>query len=75
MKQNATEKTGAEFVSLKDIQGSTDVEAGAGTVVYDPAGNPHTVENADVAAHPGDRGMQVIADRIIEALQADEVNR
>ena len=75
MKQNAAEKTGAEFVSLKDIQGSADVEAGVGAVVYDPAGNPHTVENADVAAHPGDRGMQAIADRIIEALQADEVNR
>ena len=75
MKQNAVERTGAEFISLKDIQGSADVEAGVGAVVYDPAGNPHTVENADVAAHPGDRGMQAIADRIIEALQADEVNR
>ena len=75
MKQNAVERTGAEFISLKDIQGSADVEAGVGVVVYDPAGNPHTVENADVAAHPGDRGMQAIADRIIEALQADEVNR
>ena len=75
MKQNAAEETGAEFVSLKDIQGSADAEAGAGTIVYDPAGNPHTVENADVAAHPGDIGMQAIADRIIEALQADEANR
>ena len=62
-------------VSLKDIQGSIDAAAGTGAVVFDPAGTPHTVENADVAAHPGDRGMQAIADRIIEALQADEVNR
>lgn len=51
------------------------MEAGTGAVVYDAARNPHTVENADVAAHPGDIGMQAIADRIIEALQADEANR
>ena len=71
MKQNAAEKTGAEFISLKDIQGSIDAVAGTGAVVFDPAGNPHTVENADVAAHPGDRGMQAIADRIIEALRTE----
>jgi len=71
MKQNAAEKTGAEFISLKDIQGSIDAAAGTGAVVFDPAGNPHTVENADVAAHPGDRGMQAIADRIIEALRTE----
>lgn len=75
MKQSVAEKTGAEFISLKDIQGSVGMEAGTGAVVYDAAGNPHTVENADVAAHPGDIGMQAIADRIIEALQADEANR
>ena len=71
MKQSATEKTGVEFISLKEIQGISDMMAGTGAVVYDLAGNSHTVENADVAAHPGDKGMQAIADRIIEVLQAE----
>ena len=71
MKQNAAEKTGAEYISLKDIQGRTEAEAGTGTVVYDAAGNPHTIENTDVAAHPGDRGMKVIADMIIEVLRSE----
>ena len=71
MKQNAAEKTGAEYISLKDIQGRTEAEAGTGAVVYDAAGNPHTIENTDVAAHPGDRGMKVIADMIIEVLRSE----
>ncbi len=71
MKQNAAEKTGAEFISLTDIQGSAEAEAGTGAVVYDAAGNPHTIENTDVAVHPGDRGMQAIADRIIEVLRSE----
>ncbi len=69
MKQEAAEKTGAGFVSLEEIRDDPEYQAGIGAVVYDPEGNPHTVENADVAGHPGDRGMQYIADRLIEALK------
>lgn len=38
-----------------------------GTVVYDANGGAHTVDREDVAAHPGDNGMQAIADLIITA--------
>ena len=71
MKRSAADKAGVEFVSLEEIRGSADAEAGIGSVVYDPAGNPHTVQNADVASHPGDQGMRLIADQIIAALKAE----
>lgn len=69
MKREAAEKTDAEFVSLEEIRDNPEYQAGIGAVVYDPAGNPHTVKNENVAGHPGDRGMQYIADRLTEALK------
>ena len=71
MKQEAAEKTGAGFVSLEEIRDNPEYQAGIGAVVYDPEGNPHTDENPDVAGHPGDRGMQYIADRVAEALKGE----
>ena len=71
MKQEAAERTGAGFVSLEEIRDNPEYQAGIGAVVYDPEGNPHTVENPDVAGHPGDRGMQYIADRVTEALKGE----
>ena len=71
MKQEAAEKTGAGFVSLEEIRDNPEYQAGIGAVVYDAEGNSHTVENADVAGHPGDRGMQYIADRVVEALKGE----
>ena len=71
MKQEAAEKTGAGFVSLEEIRDNPEYQAGIGAVVYDAEGNPHTVENPDVAGHPGDRGMQYIADRVTEALKGE----
>lgn len=68
LKQEAAEKTGAEFISLEEIRDNPAYQAGAGATVYGAAGEPHTIENADVAAHPGDSGMQYIADRITEAI-------
>ena len=71
MKQEAAEKTGAGFVSLEEIRDNPEYQAGIGAIVYDAEGNPHTVENRDVAGHPGDRGMQYIADRVTEALKRE----
>ena len=71
MKREAAEKTGAEFIALDGIRDNPEYQAGTGAVVYDPEGNPHTVENPDVASHPGDKGMQAIADRIAEALKQE----
>ena len=68
MKQEAAEKAGAEFISLEEIRDNPAYQAGIGATVYGAAGESHTIENADVAAHPGDSAMQYIADRIIEAI-------
>ena len=68
MKREAAEKAGAEFISLEEIRDNPAYQAGIGATVYGAAGEPHTIENADVAAHPGDSAMQYIADRIIEAI-------
>ena len=60
MKQKACEKTKVEFISLDIIKGLKKYQCGMGTTVYDNNGNPHTVEHAGVANHPGDAGMKWI---------------
>ena len=68
MKREAAEKAGAEFISLEEIRDNPAYQAGIGATVYGAAGESHTIENADVAAHPGDSAMRYIADRITEAI-------
>ena len=68
MKKQAAKASGLDFVSLDDIKGKSEYQAGIGTVVEDKEGNKHTIEHAGVALHPNDQGMQYIADKIIEFL-------
>ena len=56
------------FVDLTEIKNNTDYICGLGTVVYDDAGNAHTVEHEGVAYHPGDKGMEYYANKIIELI-------
>lgn len=65
MKKAAAEQTGVEYVSLEGIKGNPEYYCGMGTTVYDEEGNAHTVNHDGVAVHPGDRGMQAIAERVI----------
>lgn len=67
-KANAVKRTGVEFVSLDGITDNPDYSCGLGATVYDDEGNPHTVEHEGVAAHPGDKGMRAIAERILSVL-------
>ena len=69
MKQKACEKTKVELVRLDEIKGLKKYQCGMGITVYDNNGNPHTVEHAGVANHPGDAGMKWIADRIVEVVK------
>lgn len=39
-----------------------------GATVYDEEGNPHAVDDAGVAAHPNDTGMNLIANKIYDIL-------
>jgi len=68
LKINAVNATGVEYVSLDGIAGNSDYYCGMGAVVYGSDGQAHVVEHKGVAKHPGDRGMQAIADRIIDTL-------
>lgn len=59
-----------DWVDLSEIRGKSEYQAGMGTIVYDFDGNGHTIEHDGVAAHPGDKGMEYYAEKIIEKLQA-----
>ncbi|MBR5384691.1 MAG: SGNH/GDSL hydrolase family protein [Bacteroidales bacterium] len=68
LKEQACKECGVEYISLEGIKDNNDYFCGLGTTVYDDDGNPHVVEHGGVAAHPGDTGMEAIADRILKAL-------
>ena len=69
-KKNAVERTGVEYVSLEGIAGNPEYFCGMGAIVYDKDGVEHVVEHSGVARHPSDKGMEAIAERIIEVLNA-----
>lgn len=68
MKKAVCEKMGIDFVDLSDLYGRDEYKAGMGTVVTGEDGEKHVIEHSGVAVHPGDKGMRVIADRIIEKI-------
>lgn len=69
MKKEAADKCGATFIDMSEIKENSIYQCGMKTVVYDSDGNPHTVKHEGVAKHPGDSGMQYIADAIISTLE------
>ncbi|MBE5837171.1 hypothetical protein [Butyrivibrio sp.] len=66
---NAVEENDVEYVSLDGITDNEEYYCGLNTIVYDESGEEHIVEHNGVANHPGDKGMQAIADRIILVLK------
>ena len=68
LKKQAVEDAGAEFVSLDGIRDSGEYQCGIGATVYDAEGAAHSVDHEAIASHPGDKGMQAIADKVIEVL-------
>ncbi len=66
MKREAAEKCSVKYISLNEIKDKKDYMCGIGTVVFDEAGEAHTVEHSGVASHPNDEAMKYIAERIIE---------
>lgn len=69
LKRKAADVCGVPFVSLRGMRSDASYLCGMGTTVYDAAGLPHTVDHPGVAAHPGDKGMRFMAERIIETLE------
>lgn len=69
IKSRVAMETNVYFVDLSDIRGDEEYQCGIGTVVYDSEGIEHMVEHEGVARHPGDKGMEVIANRVIDILK------
>jgi len=71
MKEHAARTCNVCFVSLSEIKGNADYQAGLGTIVYDKNGNEHVIEHEGVAAHPGDKGMKYIAEAVERMIRVD----
>lgn len=69
MKRQACEETVVKFIRLDEIKGMNQYQCGMNTTVYDSNDNPHIVEHAGVADHPGDEGMKWITDQIVKAVK------
>ena len=69
LKKTAAENCGVSYVSLKEIQNKEEYNAGMDTKVYDADGGEHKIWHGGVAAHPGDKGMEYIAQATIEAIK------
>ncbi len=72
MRKGAAKASGAAFVDLSDIRDVEEYRAGLGTIVEGDDGQDHVIEHEGVARHPGDKGMQVIAERVMESLKGFE---
>ena len=65
---NTCAKKGAVFIDICDVFYTKENQSSIGTVVTLTDGTKHTIENAGEANHPSDKGFEVIANRIINAL-------
>lgn len=69
IKKKACEATGAIFIDLSSMWDDESFEAGMGTTVYGSDGQAHTIDHDGVAKHPGDKGMQKIAELTYSAIK------
>lgn len=69
LKRQVAKELGISFASLDSIRGVEAYKREMGTTVYGDDNASHIVEHSGVAEHPGDEGMQAIADAIIAVLK------
>lgn len=65
----AAAAAGVLFASLEDIAGKKEYQSAMGAKVFGDDGSEHIIAHEGVAAHPGDKGMQAIADRIMREIR------
>ena len=67
-KRYAAELCKIDFIDLSQIQNLDEYKAGIGTAVFDKNGNKHIIEHKGVAEHPNDKGMEFIANSILDKI-------
>lgn len=72
IKRSVCDDMGITFVDLSDIRGKAGYQAGIGTTVCGNGGDKHTIEHEGVAKHPGDKGMALIAERVLKRIDDTE---
>ncbi len=72
IKKKVAEDYGISYVSLEDLWDKEEFQAGMGTIVFDGNGKQHVIKHSGVAIHPGDLGMQAIAEKIVDCLVGGE---
>lgn len=68
VKKRAAERLSLPFADLSGIRGDPTYQWKLGDTVYDSDGQPHIIENPDVARHPNDQAMAHIAGQIIRLM-------
>lgn len=71
MKKTVASRCSIDFVDLSPAWGCTEYEVGLGAAVYGGDGQEHVIEHEGVAVHPGDKGMEFIAESILEYVEVE----
>lgn len=66
--KEACQAAGATQIDITDIARMSDTKSYIGATRTGADGTTWTVKSSGEAAHPGDKGMQLIADRVIESI-------
>ena len=70
LKEQAAKNTNVSFVSLKHIKDNKKYMAGLNSVIYyENDTKEHVIKHKGVAIHPGDLGMQEIANVVIKEIE------
>lgn len=70
VKKETAEKLELPFADLSGIRNDPAYQWTVGDIVYGSDGQPHAIDNDNVARHPNDLGMEYIAGQIIRQLDA-----
>lgn len=71
MKVAAASRCSIDFVDLSLAWSHAEYKVGLGSTVYGSDEQEHVVEHEGVAGHPGDKGMEFIAESILEFVEME----